>query len=321
MAGMERFTQRARRVLSLAHQEAEKTKHSKIDTGHLLIGLIDEEGGVASRALRELSVTSGSVRQDYKYMVKPDLGFDPSRIELGNDTIQSLELAVDEARRIGHHYIGTEHILLGLTHVEGVAVTILLNHRINMDQVRRQVRRILNDSYVTPVSTTEQNATVSKRIVHSKDSPQVFIVHGHDNEAKETVARYVENIGLKVVILNEQASRGKTIIEKFEGFAESAAFAIVLLTPDDFGYSKSDPHNIKFRARQNVVYELGYFNGKLGRNRVCALFRTDPKGEIELPSDFLGVVYVPFDDAGIWRLRLAKELKAAGLNIIIENIL
>ena len=121
--------------------------------------------------------------------------------------------------------------------------------------------------------------------------------------------------------MNEQANRGKTIIEKFESFAESAAFAVVLLTPDDLGATKSDPENTKFRARQNVVYELGFFNGKLGRNRVCALFRTDPQKEIELPSDFLGVVYVPFDDAGVWRIRLAKELKEAGLKIIIENIL
>ena len=96
------------------------------------------------------------------------------------------------------------------------------------------------------------------------------------------------------MILNEQANRGKTIIEKFESFAENAAFAVVLLTPDDLGASKSDPQNTKFRARQNVIYELGFFSGKLGRNRVCAFFWTNPQKELELPSDFLRAVYVSF---------------------------
>ncbi len=332
MAGMERFTQRARRVLSLAHQEAERAKQSKIDTGHLLLGLIDEEGGVAGRTLRELGVSSEHAHNAVQQISSHNPNFDPNHIEIADEMQHVLEFAVDEARRLGHHYIGTEHILLALVRIEDKAMEVFRKLNITADQVRRQTRRVLNEiSSTSAPSSTEQNSNqqisglknsiLSSRVVQPKSSSRVFIVHGHDNEAKETVARYIENLGLKVVILNEQANRGKTIIEKFESFAEDAAFAVVLLTPDDLGSPKSDPQNTKFRARQNVIYELGFFNGKLGRNRVCALFRTDPKGEIELPSDFLGVVYVPLDEAGVWRIRLAKELKEAGLKIIIENIL
>ena len=113
---------------------------------------------------------------------------------------------------------------------------------------------------------------------------EVFIVHGHDDEVKETVARFIENFGIEATILHEQANRGQTIPEKFEEHASEAGFAIILLTPDDVGASKDETDNPKPRARQNVVLELGYFWGKLGRGRVCVLH----KGGVELPSDMQG---------------------------------
>ncbi len=114
MAGMERFTQRARRVLSLAHQEAERSRSNNIGTEHLLLGLMEEEGGVAGRVLRELGMTSDRVREVIRRVTTSSSSFDPNRVELAADTQQVLEHAVEEARRLGHHYIGTEHILLGL---------------------------------------------------------------------------------------------------------------------------------------------------------------------------------------------------------------
>lgn len=139
---------------------------------------------------------------------------------------------------------------------------------------------------------------------------KVFVVHGHDEAARETTARFLERLGLEPIILHEQASSGRTIIEKMEHYS-NVGYAVVLLTPDDEGRKKAEGELYRDRARQNVILELGYFTGKLGRNRVCALHR----GSIEIPTDYLGVVYVPLDEGGGWQLRLAKELKAAGFEI------
>ena len=145
---------------------------------------------------------------------------------------------------------------------------------------------------------------------------EVFIVHGRDDGTKETVARFVERLSLKATILHEQPSAGQTIIEKLEKYADKAGFAIVLLTPDDIGSLRDEiGDESKPRARQNVVFELGYFMGKLGRERVCPLF----KGEIERPSDIDGVVYVPMHGED-WKLKLGQEMKNAGFPVDMNRI-
>lgn len=136
-------------------------------------------------------------------------------------------------------------------------------------------------------------------------SNRVFIVHGHDDGARETVARYLEKLGFEAIILHEQANQGRTVIEKVEAHGD-VSFAVVLLTPDDEGRAKNG--ELEPRARQNVLLELGYFIGRLGRDRVCALKR----GNLEIPSDFAGVVWEKMDDTGGWRQSLARELQAAG---------
>jgi predicted nucleotide-binding protein len=136
-------------------------------------------------------------------------------------------------------------------------------------------------------------------------SRQVFVVHGHDDGAREAVARFLEKIGFEAIILHEQANQGRTVIEKIEAHGE-VHFAVVLLTPDDTGCVKGgEPEP---RARQNVLLELGYFIGRLGRDRVCALKR----GTLEIPSDFAGVVWEKMDDSGGWKQALGRELQAAG---------
>src|SRR5215207_7310376 len=150
MAGMERFTQRARRVLSLAHQEAEQSRNNNIGTEHLLLGLMDEEGGVAGRVLRELGMTSDRVREVIRRVTTSSTSFDPNRVELAAETQQVLEHAVDEARRLGHHYIGTEHILLGLVRVDSTAMEVLRRLGVTAEQIRRQTRRVLNESSSSP---------------------------------------------------------------------------------------------------------------------------------------------------------------------------
>lgn len=141
------------------------------------------------------------------------------------------------------------------------------------------------------------------------DSRQVFLVHGHDKAVREEVARFLEKLDLEPIILHEQPNMGRTVIEKFEAHAD-VGFAIVLLTPDDIGGLASGGE-VKPRARQNVILELGYFIGRLGRARVCALYVEG----VEIPSDIHGVVYVSYDAAGGWRLKLAGEIRAAGLPV------
>lgn len=137
---------------------------------------------------------------------------------------------------------------------------------------------------------------------------KVFVVHGHDGEAQQAVARFMERIGFEAIILHERANQGRTVIEKIEA-ETGVGFAIVLLTPDDEGRVVGG--ELQPRARQNVMLELGYFIGRLGRDRVCALKR----GELEIPSDFAGVVWERMDEGNGWKQSLAKELDAAGYPI------
>ena len=143
-----------------------------------------------------------------------------------------------------------------------------------------------------------------------KSTNKVFVIHGRDEGTKNMVARFLEKLGLKPVILHEQPNEGRTIIEKFEDHAD-VGFAVTLLTPDDAGSLQGDKNSLKPRARQNVIFEFGYFIGKLGREQVCALV----KGDVEKPSDYDGVLYIPLDDSDGWQMRLIKELKSAGFEV------
>jgi len=153
----------------------------------------------------------------------------------------------------------------------------------------------------------ENSGAPAARLARPK-SNKIFIVHGHDGEARETVARFLERVGFAPIILHEQANKGRTIIEKVEGNSD-VGFAVVLLTADDEGCVKGGAPGP--RVRQNVLLELGYFIGLLGRANVCALKR----GEVEIPSDFAGVLWEPMDASNGWKQALARELKAAGYTI------
>ncbi len=148
---------------------------------------------------------------------------------------------------------------------------------------------------------------------------EVFVVHGHDEAVLTSVVRTIEKLGLNPVVLREQPNKGATIIEKFENNS-NVGFAIVVMTGDDFGgKALGDISKTKFekRARQNVVLEMGYFVGLLGRSRVCVL----KSNEIEEPSDIFGVVYTLIDEAGAWKFELVRELKAAGYSVSADAII
>lgn len=164
------------------------------------------------------------------------------------------------------------------------------------------------------------NATKSTPLVKqsgpAKDN-SVFIVHGHDDVAKLSLARFLEKLGTNPIILQEQPNKGRTILEKFEAHASGATFAVVLMTPDDIGFPVGKEDSKKPRPRQNVILELGYFAGKIGRDKTLVL----TKGDIEIPSDVLGLAYEPMDKSDGWKLRLAKELKEAGFHIDLNKAL
>lgn len=141
------------------------------------------------------------------------------------------------------------------------------------------------------------------------DVTRVFVVHGHDAAPKAEVARFIEKLGFDAIVLHERPNRGRALITKFREEAAGVGFAVVLMTPDDLGKPKDAPA-LNPRARQNVVFELGFFIGKLGPARVAALV----KGGIELPSDFDGVVYISLDKED-WQSKLGTELQAAGYEV------
>ncbi|MCK9406944.1 MAG: nucleotide-binding protein [Methanothrix sp.] len=145
----------------------------------------------------------------------------------------------------------------------------------------------------------------------SSHEDNVFIVHGRDGNVKENVANFLRELGIHPIILHELPNKSRTIIEKFEANSSNVKYAVVLLTPDDLGGLISDPNEQSPRARQNVVFEMGYFFGSLGRGKVCALLYP----EVERPSDIDGIMYIPLDQKDEWKSSLFRELKEAQLKL------
>jgi predicted nucleotide-binding protein len=157
---------------------------------------------------------------------------------------------------------------------------------------------------VQPEESLEEKAAAAE---HGR----VFIVHGHDEARKHELFRVLHDItGTKPIILHEQPSGGRSILEKLEAYAGSAGFAVALLTADDLGRTQGVDDEAP-RARQNVVFEAGYFAGRLGRARVVLLHEAG----VELPGDLDGIVYVPLDPAGAWKMKLAHEMASEGLAV------
>jgi predicted nucleotide-binding protein len=150
---------------------------------------------------------------------------------------------------------------------------------------------------------------------HGTQSNKVFVVHGHNHGIKESVARFLEKLDLDPIILHEKPNAGRTLIEKFSDYAD-VQFAVVLLTADDLGKPRESNQEAQLRARQNVILELGYFLGKLGRARVCALYESG----VELPSDYQGVLFLPLDAGDRWKFDLVRELRAAGFSVDANRV-
>lgn len=175
--------------------------------------------------------------------------------------------------------------------------------------ILQQAVRWLEDEINSCVETGESMVATGQAHSPLRDMSKVFVVHGHDSAPKAEVAKFIERFGFEAIILHERPNKGRTLITKFCEEAAGVGFAVVLITPDDLGKAE-EAADLKHRARQNVVFELGFFIGKLGPERVAALV----KGEIEQPSDFDGVVYISLDKED-WQTQLGSEMQEAGYEI------
>lgn len=160
------------------------------------------------------------------------------------------------------------------------------------------------------------NSMPSNNPINKTIGNKVFVVHGHNKAIKERVARTLEKLGLKPIILHEQKDGGKTIIEKFESNCSDVNFAVILLSSDDKGKANSEK-KYKGRARQNVIFEMGYFIGKLSRSHVFLLLEEG----VERPSDLDGIIYTPMDDDNHWEINLVRELKGCGYQVSADCLI
>jgi Predicted nucleotide-binding protein containing TIR -like domain len=187
------------------------------------------------------------------------------------------------------------------------------------DDVRRKVRQLQSiveqlDLYDEPAEEIRPPAPDTPQL-EAGERAEIFVVHGHDEARKLEVATFLEDVtGHRPTILHEQPNEGRTVIEKLEYHAARARLAVVLLTADDEGRRRGiDP--LLPRGRQNVVFELGFFAARLTRAGVVLLYESD----VELPSDMSGVLYIRLDDAGGWKMTLARELKAVGIDVDMNS--
>lgn len=185
--------------------------------------------------------------------------------------------------------------------------------------IKNQIKMLSSciEQLETDIELSEGKEKKDEQIIPKKvsSSNKIFIVHGRNQGIKEATARFIEKLDLEAVILHEKPSKGRTIIEKFSDYSD-VHFAIVLLTADDIGREKDSSGDFKPRARQNVIFELGYFIGKLGRSKVCALYEEG----VEIPSDYKGVIFIQLDTQEKWRNDIVRELLAAGFNIDVNKI-
>jgi ATP-dependent Clp protease ATP-binding subunit ClpC len=261
---MEQFTQRARRVLSFAQEEAERMQHSYIGTEHMLIGLMREEGGVAGRVLHDLGVNQRRVEELVERMTHAERKLQAERLVLSDDIKKVLELAVDEARRMGHHYLGTEHLLLGLVRqghpTPNVAVDVLTSLNVNAEDVRRQTRRILQESPVQPLapqSTAKPPATSLDELNERTLQPAI-------QEASKRGHRFAGTWHLLLVMLQHEGIAQRILretglddqnLETMLGEPIKPSYTV----PSKFGYGVNNDlvhaHRLASSMNDNVVRE------------------------------------------------------------------
>ncbi|CAL2104638.1 TIR domain-containing protein [Tenacibaculum sp. 190130A14a] len=197
----------------------------------------------------------------------------------------------------------------------GATITCFKNGKIQV-QGKAEIKSEMESAI--GLSNPNSNVKITAELVGNK-SNEVFVVYGHDKEARDQLEAMLRRWGLEPLILDQLPSEGQTIIEKLENYTRRCEFGIVLATPDDEGFRKNHPDEKAFRARQNVVLEMGMLLSKLGRDRVAVLLKSQT--EMERPSDIQGLIYISFkDNVAEAKLTLAKEMATKGYNIDIQKI-
>jgi predicted nucleotide-binding protein len=228
------------------------------------------------------------------------ISYTPSSSSLGGLNGEAAALADDVARRRG--------VLKAVALLEAAITKLEVAEDSQLDQPRGGGGTEDEGSTGTKASGSPNLSQKESEIIAT---PQIFIVHGRDDGTKEMVARFLHSLTkIEPIILHEQPSGGATIIEKFEKYAHNASYAVVIATGDDVGRSVTDT-DLRPRARQNVIFELGYFYGLLGREHVAFLYQPD----VEPPSDISGIAYIELDTNRGWRMSLANELEAARFDV------
>jgi predicted nucleotide-binding protein len=266
--------------------------------------------------LGQIRLNSDRVDEVFEERLRPlGLGADDiarqSLAEL-RDSLEHIQTAIEHPEAFGILNLkvtATTGVLLAANSESHVTYGIL---PLLIARKRLIVERIRELEAVEPDEPQDSRPSAGARETgDARLSRTVFVVHGHDLARASQVARFLERLKLEAVILREQANRGQTVIEKFQRHAVNVAFAVVVMTADDFGAARDEElPDLPNRARQNVVLELGYFMGALGRDRVAALISPG----VEQPSDILGIAYIPMDRDD-WEPLLAQELRAAGLDV------
>jgi predicted nucleotide-binding protein len=282
----ERLRQDARRVADSFHDESINDEMARTITGQWAVDewAKKQEGwaGRASNMLRDLLAGSEAADAFRRVVRPPPTANEPS----------------DPRAKLDRHLDALDH---GLRELRGVA------ERLEPSGGQTTIPEAA--TVPQPAAPAESVLTAGGRAAVPPHA-SVFLVHGRNEHRKVDVARTLERSGdHKVVILHEVSDRGRTLIEKFEEEASAAAYAVILVTGDDLG-RLGDAVSDQPRARQNVIFELGWFAGRLGRARVTVLY---DRG-VELPSDYGGVTYTLLDEEGVWRFKLVRELQDAGLS-------
>ncbi|KXY46894.1 nucleotide-binding protein [Bacillus sp. FSL M7-1020] len=224
-------------------------------------------------------------------------------------------IVIKQSQISSKQFVGIQY---EIPYTDPVATDIMSDDDYTMD-VTKIMFALAKEQLKEEEHTSDDKYLPTKDTV-SKDEPKidrtkVFIVHGHDDLAKTKVEAFIRKLGLEPIILHQQTNQGKTIIEKIEAHS-NLGFGVVLYTPCDLGSKSGEEHNLKPRARQNVVFEHGFLMGKIGRQNVAALVRET----VETPNDISGVVYITMGADGTWEFPLARELRDSGYKIDLNRL-